>query len=1156
VGQNRSLFFPLQPESIAFMNFRRLSIVWCMSLKLVVGLGLTGVATAQTNLVADAFNPNVAGEVLVMAEQSDGKILIGGSITRVGGVARRYLARLNVDGSLDSGFKPEINGLVRALAVQADGRVIVGGDFSRVNGTTRPFVARLNPGGTLDTGFAPALEDSCRAVVIQPNARIVVGGLGYLRRYTEAGAVDNTFTAPDVLSRRIYALALQADGKILVGGNIEVPRRGLMRLQPSGSLDAEFVSELDAPVRVVKVLPDDKIMVGGDFANSNNIPTPFVSRLASNGFRDGGFSPLLGSEGIGATEDGFPGAVRDIQLLEDGGYLVVGDVAFLGAGGATRQRMAKYSSSGSLVLSVNPAPNGIINQTVMRADGRVVVGGDFSSVGGKVRSRVARLVAPVVVSEASFAEATATVGEADGSVTLTVSLTEALQVPFTVPITFAGTARAGQDYVRPASPLRFEAGEVSKLIVIPIINDDLIEVDETIVVNLGAPNDPVVGLGAVKQAVVTIVSDDIAPEITLDPVSQIVAVGQVVDLVAEATGVPDPRLQWLKNNRNVAGATSAGLTFPAVTLADAGAYAMRATVGVTSVVTAVAQLTVVDQQPTQVVGATTANATLRARVGTRDAVTYLWHRNGEPMSNNPPLISGVTTPNLTLRNLTLGDAASYHCQVTSGVGSLDAGAVALVVYDAPPEMNVAVPPLVLPTVMVSEDYTFAPPINLDPTKTPTRFVIRGLPRGLSYDRTTGLIRGRPLVAGVYDRIVITPSNAKGAGASVTATLEVVDLPPGTEGSYVGLIGKEAVVNGNLGGVLNLRVAKTGVVTGSVRAGAEVRAFRAVLDTLAAGGDPTVTVAVRRLGGRPSFQLALTLVPADNDLVGNLGVAGAVEVAAIEGHACLPAGAAYLGLHTVTLELADSSDEGVEGIPQGNGFLSLPVTARGTLRAVGRTADGAPVTSVSHLGPAGEVLVFALQHRNTGSLHGPMTIAANATHTVAGDLKWEKGVQANLRERNYQLGFGPLNVGAVGGLYERPTDASLPVMGLPLVADNARLTFTQGGVDTAVVSPNITFTLTNRAAGSFPSFASGNNPNRVALTVNRNTGTFSGRFILVNPLPTGRNLSRTVTYQGVIAFDGTELTGGGYFLLPKLPANAEELPSRTAILSGAVLLSAP
>jgi len=131
-----------------------------------------------------------------------------------------------------------------------------------------------------------------------------------------------------------------------------------------------------------------------------------------------------------------------------------------------------------------------------------------------------------------------------------------------------------------------------------------------------------------------------------------------------------------------------------------------------------------------------------------------------------------------------------------------------------------------------------------------------------------------------------------------------------------------------------------------------------------------------------------------------------------------------------------------------------------------------------------------------------------------------------------------------------------VMGLPLVADNARLTFTQGGVDTAVVSPNITFTLTNRAAGSFPSFASGNNPNRVALTVNRNTGTFSGRFILVNPLPTGRNLSRTVTYQGVIAFDGTELTGGGYFLLPKLPANAEELPSRTAILSGAVLLSAP
>jgi hypothetical protein len=131
------------------------------------------------------------------------------------------------------------------------------------------------------------------------------------------------------------------------------------------------------------------------------------------------------------------------------------------------------------------------------------------------------------------------------------------------------------------------------------------------------------------------------------------------------------------------------------------------------------------------------------------------------------------------------------------------------------------------------------------------------------------------------------------------------------------------------------------------------------------------------------------------------------------------------------------------------------------------------------------------------------------------------------------------------------------MGLPLTASNAKLTFLEGLVSTAVVSPDITFTLGTASAGTFPTFASGNNPNRVALSVSRSTGTFSGQFTLVNPLTLTKNLTRVAKFKGVIARDGAASTGGGYFILPKLPSPLTAPSDTTPILSGQVnLLPAP
>jgi uncharacterized delta-60 repeat protein len=84
-------------------------------------------------------------------------VLLGGSFTTIAGVSRNRIARLNSDGSLDTTFESSSgpNLQVNTLALQSDGKVLVGGQFTSINGVSRNRIARLNSDGSLDTGFDP-----------------------------------------------------------------------------------------------------------------------------------------------------------------------------------------------------------------------------------------------------------------------------------------------------------------------------------------------------------------------------------------------------------------------------------------------------------------------------------------------------------------------------------------------------------------------------------------------------------------------------------------------------------------------------------------------------------------------------------------------------------------------------------------------------------------------------------------------------------------------------------------------------------------------------------------------------------------------------------------------------------------------------------------
>ena len=106
----------------------------------------------------------------------------GAVFSAVDGVARGRIARLNADGSLDTSFLDGlagVSGVVQDVAVQSDGRILVAGQFSSVNGVGRSNLARLNADGSLDTTFLDGLsglDAAATVIAIQSDGKILVGG--------------------------------------------------------------------------------------------------------------------------------------------------------------------------------------------------------------------------------------------------------------------------------------------------------------------------------------------------------------------------------------------------------------------------------------------------------------------------------------------------------------------------------------------------------------------------------------------------------------------------------------------------------------------------------------------------------------------------------------------------------------------------------------------------------------------------------------------------------------------------------------------------------------------------------------------------------------------------------------------------------------------
>src|ERR1019366_3634764 len=164
-------------------------------------------AKGNVDLTFDTSNLGLDGTVFAVAPQIDGKVVIGGEFTIVGGLSRSRIARLNADGAVDTTFNPGLgaNDTVYTLLVQGDGNILVGGAFTQFHTALHHGLTRLLPSGALDPSFSPgsSADDTVHSVYFAPaESRIYVGGaftsfnstrrVGVARLFLD-GTVDTSF---------------------------------------------------------------------------------------------------------------------------------------------------------------------------------------------------------------------------------------------------------------------------------------------------------------------------------------------------------------------------------------------------------------------------------------------------------------------------------------------------------------------------------------------------------------------------------------------------------------------------------------------------------------------------------------------------------------------------------------------------------------------------------------------------------------------------------------------------------------------------------------------------------------------------------------------------------------------------------------------------
>jgi uncharacterized delta-60 repeat protein len=349
--------------------------------------------------VDEGFDPGASAVVAALALQSDERILIGGDFVALRGQAREHLARLHPDGGLDTELATSTNGPVDSLVLGGGGTLLVGGGFDQIGGQSRERFASIRLDGVIESGLLAdfGANDRVRAVVKRADGSVLAAG--QISRHNTLEAHNIVQICPGTCAYEfsastdapIEATVLQLDGKVVVAGSFTqvngVPRAHVARLNSDGSLDTDFDVSIDGPVYTISALRDGSVLLGGSFHHIDGVSHPLLARLHPDGTLDSDFD-----SGFSANAQGEE--VRVLVRHRDGGWIVGGH--FARVSGQLHQSLVRVDVDGDVDAAFDPqislgsAPGWVL-ALVLREDGRLFLAGAFDAIDDRARTDVARL---------------------------------------------------------------------------------------------------------------------------------------------------------------------------------------------------------------------------------------------------------------------------------------------------------------------------------------------------------------------------------------------------------------------------------------------------------------------------------------------------------------------------------------------------------------------------------------------------------------------------------------------------------------------------------------------------------------------------------------------------------------------------------------------
>lgn len=396
------------------------------------------------------FTTDFDHPVSALAVDGAGRIYAGGSFARVNGQPANGLVRLTAGGAVDAAFVTG-QGLaysypngprlyqydVTRLLLDPQGRLLVAGEFLQYQGVTSGKLVRVLPSGARDLSFGGSgagLEGSVYDIALLPTGSLLVAGqltsyygatVSRVIRLNAAGGLDGTFAVPTTISRRSWAVAPQPNGTVLVSAG-----RFVSRLTATGALDATFTPvSLDANGLARVLLPDASgaVMFGGSFRTANQQAAGALARALPTGTLDPGAAwptfnkrslvyqvcalpgdSLLVWSGLGSATPGIAGSLLKLGPTGQPDPSFVFTPTFSqnfvrAATSATGsvfasdlQNVQRLTRTGARDVRFNDGTGvgqpGYITDVVPLANGKVLVGGRFSSYNGVSCDGIVRLL--------------------------------------------------------------------------------------------------------------------------------------------------------------------------------------------------------------------------------------------------------------------------------------------------------------------------------------------------------------------------------------------------------------------------------------------------------------------------------------------------------------------------------------------------------------------------------------------------------------------------------------------------------------------------------------------------------------------------------------------------------------------------------------------